>query len=112
MKPLSQKDLASSTLWVNVGVSLRRPSTRFLRPPCQSDLDGNGSLYRRQRQPGLPHQDIHNNPECGVARELQFFIGDAYGRIQESAQEEMAKITLQDVIDGYYSRAGNEKLPD
>ena len=47
-----------------------------------------------------------------MARELQFFIGDAYGRIQESAQEEMAKITLQDVIDGYYSRAGNEKLPD
>lgn len=57
-------------------------------------------------------QDIHINPECGVARELQFSIGEAYGRIQESAQEEMAKITLQDVIDGYYSRAGNERLPD
>lgn len=57
-------------------------------------------------------QDIHVNPECGVARELQFSIGDAYGRIQEAAQEEMAKITLQDVIDGYYSRAGNDRLPD
>lgn len=57
-------------------------------------------------------QDIHINPECQVARELQFSIGDAYERIQLAAQREMARITLQDVIDGYYLRAGKERLPD
>lgn len=57
-------------------------------------------------------QDIHINPECHMARELQYSIGDAYCRIQESAQGEMGKITLQDIIDGYYSRAGKERLPD
>ena len=57
-------------------------------------------------------QDIHINPECKVARELQFSIGDAYGKIQQAAQREMAEITLQDIIDGYYSRAGKDTLPN
>ena len=57
-------------------------------------------------------QDIHINPECNLARELQFAIGDAYGKISRSAQEEMERISLQDIIDGYYARAGTDRLPD
>lgn len=56
--------------------------------------------------------DTHTNPECRVGVAIQHSLGDAYGKIQESAEREMARITLRDIIDGYYARVGDEALPD
>ena len=56
--------------------------------------------------------DTHINPECRVGVAIQHSLGEAYGRIQESAENEMARITLRDIINGYYSRVGEDALPD
>ena len=56
--------------------------------------------------------NIHINPECNVAKAIQYSLGDEYARVQKAAEEEMANITLQDIIEGYYTRMGNDRLPD
>lgn len=56
--------------------------------------------------------DTHINPECRVGVAIQHSLGDAYRKIQKSAESEMGRITLQDIIDGFYARTGDDKLPD
>ncbi len=56
--------------------------------------------------------DTHINPECNVGKAIQFSLGDAYDEIQRAAEKAMAEISLQDVIEGYYSRMGRDALPD
>jgi len=52
----------------------------------------------------LLHLDTHVNPECGVAMNVQFAIGDYYRQIQQVAEEKMKNITLQDVMESYRKR--------
>lgn len=65
-------------------------------------------IYRAvEGEKPLLHLDVDTNPECGIGILVQLSIGDFYQKIQRTAEEEMKKITLQDIIDRYH-----EKLKD
>ena len=57
----------------------------------------------------LLHLDTHTNPECGVGVNIQLALQEYYDRIQIAAEAEMARITLQDVLDGYHERIKEDK---
>lgn len=52
----------------------------------------------------LLHLDTHTNPECGIGVKVQLAIGDFYQEIQEGVNQQMASITLADVINAYKKR--------
>lgn len=52
----------------------------------------------------LLHQDTHTNPECGVGVNIQLVIRDCYDQVQKKAEEEMASISMQDILDQYEKR--------
>ena len=49
----------------------------------------------------LLHLDTHTNPECGVGVNIQLALQDYFDKVQNRAEEEMSRITLQDVLDRY-----------
>ena len=49
----------------------------------------------------LLHLDTHTNPECGVGIYIQLSLQGCFDQIQAKAEEEMQKITLQDILDRY-----------
>lgn len=49
----------------------------------------------------LLHLDTHTNPECGVGVNIQLALQDYFDRVQDRAEDEMSRITLQDVLDRY-----------
>ena len=55
----------------------------------------------------LLHLDTHTNPECGVGMNIQLALAEYYERVQDVAEREMMRITLQDIIDSYHLRVGN-----
>ena len=62
-------------------------------------------IYRAvEGEKPLLHLDIDTNPECGVGIHVQLAIGDFYKEIQETAEEKMKEITLQDIIDRYHEK--------
>ena len=62
-------------------------------------------IYRAvEGEKPLLHLDIDTNPECGVGINVQLAIGDFYKEIQETAEQKMREITLQDVIDRYHEK--------
>ncbi len=52
----------------------------------------------------LLHWDVDTNPECGVGVYIQLTIADFYQEIQETAEKKMQSITLQSIIEKYYSK--------
>ena len=52
----------------------------------------------------LLHLDTHTNPECGVGIYIQLSLQEYFDRIQETAEKEMNKITLQDILDLYQDK--------
>ena len=52
------------------------------------------------RQP-LLHLDTHTNPECGVGVNIQLALQDYFDQVQKKAEDAMAQITLQDILDRY-----------
>lgn len=52
------------------------------------------------------HQDTHTNPDCGVGVNIQLALRDYYDEIQKAAENRMSVITLQDIIDTYRQKAG------
>ena len=52
----------------------------------------------------LLHLDTHTNPECGVGIYIQLSLQEYFDRIQETAEKEMKKITLQDILDLYQDK--------
>ena len=55
----------------------------------------------------LLHLDVDTNPECGIGILVQLSIGDFYREIQETAEQKMGEITLQDIIDRYHEKIKN-----
>ena len=55
----------------------------------------------------LLHLDVDTNPECGIGIHVQLSIGDFYREIQETAEQKMREITLQDIIDRYHEKIKN-----
>lgn len=49
----------------------------------------------------LLHLDTHTNPECGVGMNIQLALAEHYKQIQDSAEQKMRQITLQDIINSY-----------
>ena len=47
------------------------------------------------------HLDTHTNPECGVGVNIQLALQDYFDKVQNRAEDEMSRITLQDVLDRY-----------
>lgn len=52
----------------------------------------------------LLHLDTHTNPECGVGIYIQLSLQEYFDRIQETAEKEMKKITLQDILNLYQDK--------
>ena len=52
----------------------------------------------------LLHLDTHTNPECGVGVHIQLSLQDYFDQVQETAEKEMQKITLQDILDRYQEK--------
>lgn len=53
------------------------------------------------------HLDTDINPECGPGINIQLSLKDYYQDIQKNIEQQMEKITLQDVIDNYENRLEN-----
>ena len=49
----------------------------------------------------LLHLDTHTNPECGVGVNIQLALQDYFDQVQKKAEDAMAQITLQDILDLY-----------
>lgn len=49
----------------------------------------------------LLHLDTHTNPECGVGVNIQLALQDYFDKVQNRAEDEMSRITLQNVLDRY-----------
>lgn len=49
----------------------------------------------------LLHLDTHTNPECGVGVNIQLALQDYFDQVQKKAEDAMAQITLQDILDRY-----------
>lgn len=49
----------------------------------------------------LLHLNTHTNPECGVGVNIQLALQDYFDKVQNRAEDEMSRITLQDVLDRY-----------
>ena len=60
----------------------------------------------------LLHLDTHTNPECGVGIYIQLSLQDYFVRIQETAEKEMKKITLQDILDRYQDKISLSVCPN
>ena len=52
----------------------------------------------------LLHLDTHTNPECGVGIYIQLSLQDYFNQIQKTSEEEMNRITLQDILDRYQEK--------
>ncbi|MCI9083557.1 MAG: Rrf2 family transcriptional regulator [Lachnospiraceae bacterium] len=55
----------------------------------------------------LLHLDTHINPECGIGVNIQLALKEHYAVIQEAAEKEMNKITLENIINTYYQKVGS-----
>ncbi len=90
-------------------VSLRRygimTSVQGHARPARSRAPADISLLDIYRavEGGKPllHLDTHTNPECGVGVNIQLALQDYFDKVQNRAEDEMSRITLQDVLDRY-----------
>lgn len=54
----------------------------------------------------LLHLDTHTNPDCGVGVNIQLALRDYYQEIQNTAEDHMRRISLQDIIESYGRKMG------
>lgn len=52
----------------------------------------------------LLHLDTHTNPDCGVGVNIQLALQNYYREIQQTAENKMEAISLQDIVDSYHAR--------
>lgn len=57
----------------------------------------------------LLHVDPKTNPNCLVGANIQDTLDEAYRRVEEVAFQEMAQVTIQDIVDGIVKRSNNVK---
>ena len=76
-----------------------RPRPALSRDPSAISLL---DVYRAvEGQKPLLHLDTHTNPECGVGVNIQLALQDYFDQVQKKAEDAMAQITLQDILDRY-----------
>lgn len=69
---------------------------------CYHAVEGNKPLL---------HQDTHTNPACGVGVNIQLALRDCYDQVQARAEEEMARISLQDILNRYREKLAHHAQP-
>lgn len=77
------------------------------RPALAKDLQAVTLLdvYRAvEGEKPLLHLDTHTNPECGVGIHIQLSLRDYFDQVQRTAEEEMEKITLQEILERYQEK--------
>ena len=52
----------------------------------------------------LLHLDTYTNPECGIGINIQYSLQEYYDAVQNAANNEMKRITLEDIIETYLKR--------
>ncbi|MCI9546517.1 MAG: Rrf2 family transcriptional regulator [Lachnospiraceae bacterium] len=68
-------------------------------------------IYRAvEGQKPLLHLDTNINPDCNVGVNIHYTLRDYYQQVQNAAEGEMRKITLEDIIRGFYERSKNQPL--
>lgn len=60
----------------------------------------------------LLHQDTHTNPDCGVGVNIQLVLKNCFNQIQQTAEDEMQRITLQTILEQYQQRLSNIDIID
>lgn len=94
MSSLRKADLLSSVKGHPKPALTRQPSAITL-------LD----IYKAvEGEKPLLHLDTHTNPECGAGIYIQLSLQDFFDQVQTKAEEEMQKITMQDILDGYHKK--------
>lgn len=75
--------------------ALSRPADAITLLDCYRAIEGDKPLL---------HQNTHTNPACGVGVNIQLALRDCYDQVQQRAEEEMAHITLQEVLDRFHKK--------
>ena len=86
------------------------PRPTLSRDPDQITLL---DVYRAvEGEKPILHQDTHTNPACGVGVNIQLALRDCYDLVQRKAEEEMARITLEEVLARFRAKvASAETIP-
>lgn len=75
------------------------PRPALTRAPARISLL---DVYRAvEGEKPLLHQDTHTNPACGAGVNIQLALRDCYDLVQRKAEEEMARITLEEVLERF-----------
>ena len=94
MSALRKADLLSSVKG--------RPRPSLARDPSAITLL---DIYRAvEGDKPLLHPDTHTNPGCDVGVDIQLAVRDCFDQVQETAEQEMQNITLQQILDQYEKR--------
>ena len=94
MSALRKADLLSSVKG--------RPRPSLARDPSAITLL---DIYRAvEGDKPLLNPDTHTNPGCDVGVDIQLAVRDCFDRVQETAEQEMQNITLQQILDQYEKR--------
>lgn len=79
-----------------------RPLPSLTREPSAITLL---DIYRAvEGNKPLLHPDTHTNPGCDVGVDIQLAVRDCFDQVQETAEQEMQNITLQQILDQYEKR--------
>ena len=79
-----------------------RPSPSLAKAPSAITLL---DIYKAvEGEKPLLHLDTHTNPECGVGIYIQLALQDYFDRVQRTAEDEMRRITLKDILDRYHEK--------
>ena len=77
------------------GASFARPLEDITLLDIYRAVEGNKPLL---------HPDTHTNPGCDVGVDIQLAVRDCFDQVQETAEQEMQNITLQQILDQYEKR--------
>ena len=94
MSALRKADLLSSVKGRPLPSLTRKPSAITLLDIYRA-VEGNKPLL---------HPDTHTNPGCDVGVDIQLAVRDCFDQVQETAEQEMQNITLQQILDQYEKR--------
>lgn len=94
MSSLSKAGLLETQSGI-VSPKLSRPADEISLLDIYQALDDSKNLL---------HIDEKTNPNCPVGRNIQETLNDAYQKVQAAAEQSMADISLQSVIDDILAR--------
>ncbi len=58
----------------------------------------------------LLHLDTNINPDCNVGVNIHYALREYYQKVQDAAEEEMKRITMEDVVKSFYQLSRNQAM--